>query len=79
MRTNLVPSAFPLITHFLRENPWGRGWRLASLAQIRELARRLCPWRKESPYIFSKFSPVHTPVSFYAPLSVCINGLGLCF
>ena len=23
---NLVPRAFPLKTHFLREKPWGRGW-----------------------------------------------------
>ena len=25
-RTNLVPRAFPLKTHFLREKPWGQGW-----------------------------------------------------
>ena len=34
---NLVPRAFPLPTHFLREKPWGRGckyggfWRLKSV------------------------------------------------
>ena len=24
--TSLVPRAFPSINHFLREEPWGRGW-----------------------------------------------------
>ena len=32
---------------------------------------------KESPYIFSKFNPVHTPRHFLWPLGVCINGLCL--
>ena len=26
MNSNLVPRAFPLYTHLLREKPWGRGW-----------------------------------------------------